>query len=68
MKKTVAKYTKRKRVNLGIIRLNLTKHNPVPLTGWHLTSWSVHLGLWTWNSRNHKSTVDVPVVGGHYDF
>ncbi|MEE3755285.1 hypothetical protein [Mycobacterium intracellulare] len=61
-------YTKRRRVNLGIVRLNLTKHTPVPFAGWKVTSWSVHLGLWTWNSRIHRSTVDIPGVGGHVDF
>jgi len=59
-------YTKRKRVSFGIVRLNLVKHSPIPFTGWRLASWSVHLGLWTWNSRTHASTVDVPELGGHF--
>ncbi|MBO0853006.1 MAG: hypothetical protein J2P18_04490 [Nocardia sp.] len=61
-------YTKRKKINLGLIRLNLVKHRIIPLAGWRVTSWSIHLGLWTWNSRTHKHTVDVPFEGGEYTF
>lgn len=61
----MATYTKRRRVHLGLVSFNFVKHTPIPLTGWHFSSWSIHLGLWTWNSRAHKNTVDVPEIGGH---
>lgn len=64
----MATYTKRKRLNFGIARLNMVKHSIVPLRGWKVSSWSIHLGIWTWNSRTHASTVDVPELGGHFTF
>lgn len=60
-------YTKRKHLHLGVFRLNFAKHSPIPFASWRLTSWSIHLLGWTWNSRTHATTVDVPGVGGHYN-
>jgi hypothetical protein len=42
----------RKVINLGPIRLNMGNRG--------LSSWSLHLGKWTWNSRTRKHHVDLP--------
>lgn len=42
----------RKTVRLGPIRLNFTKKG--------LSSWSVRLGRWSWNSRTRRHRVDLP--------
>jgi hypothetical protein len=42
----------RKTVKLGPFRLNIGR------TG--VSSWSLHLGRWSWNSRTRKQRVDLP--------
>jgi hypothetical protein len=45
-------FTFRKRVAiLPFLRLNLSKSG---------RSWTWHLGRWSWNSRTHRSSVDLP--------
>jgi hypothetical protein len=41
----------RKQINLGLVRIHFTEHG--------YSSWSLHLGPFTWNSRRGKS-LDLP--------
>ena len=45
----------RKSLSLGVIRWNFTEHG--------FSSWSLHFGPWTWNSRTHRSSLDTPGPG-----
>jgi len=42
----------RKIVKLGPIRLNVGNRG--------LSSWSLHIGKWSWNSRTRKHRFDLP--------
>jgi hypothetical protein len=42
----------RKRPRLGPIQFNITEHG--------LTSWSLRIGPFTWNSRTRRKSVDLP--------
>jgi len=42
----------RKTVRLGPFRFHFTKHG--------YSSWTFKLGRWSWNSKTHQQTVDLP--------
>jgi hypothetical protein len=42
----------RKRMSLGPVKFNFTQRG--------LSSWSLKVGPWSWNSRTKKHSVDLP--------
>jgi hypothetical protein len=45
----------RKSKQLGPLRLNFTEHG--------FSSWGLHIGPWSWNSRTRRQTFDTPGPG-----
>jgi len=47
--------TKRKRI--GPIVVNMASAG---FLRWHITSWGVHVGPWSWNAKSGRHTLDIP--------
>ena len=47
----------RKRIEIGPLRINLVSRG---FMRWRISSWSIKIGRWSWNSRTRKQHVDLP--------